>query len=65
MERLQRKEKVMLKKIGRYSVCCARILVLLVLLAGCTGEDSQAILDLVPFEMQLLAEYVGRNPSMG
>jgi hypothetical protein len=51
----------MLTKVGRYSVCCIGILVLLMLLAGCTGEDSQAILDLVPLEMQLLAEYGGSN----
>lgn len=47
----------MLKRVGRYSACCMVTLALLVCLAGCAGEGSQAILDLVPLQMQLVAEY--------
>ena len=33
----------------------------LVLLAGCSGEDIQAVQDLVPLQEQLAAEYGGSN----
>jgi hypothetical protein len=45
------------KKVGRYSACCVVFLGLIVFLAGCGGEGGQAILDLVPLEMDLVAEY--------
>jgi hypothetical protein len=37
------------------------ILVLLVLLVGCTGEGSQPTLDLIRLQAQLVAEYGGSN----
>ena len=46
----------MLEKHGRYSVYCVVILGLLLFLAGC-AEGSQAILDLVPLQVQLAQEY--------
>jgi hypothetical protein len=51
----------MLEKYGRYSACCMVTLALLVFLAGCAGEGSQAILDLVPLQVQLVAEYGASN----
>ena len=48
-------------KSRRYAVCCATILVLLVLLPGCDGGDSRAILDLVPLQVQLATQYGGSD----
>jgi hypothetical protein len=44
-----------------HAALCALGLLLALCLAGCAGEDSQAILDLVPLEMQMVAEYGGTN----
>lgn len=49
----------MSKKARRYVSCCAMILGLLAFLPGCAGRDSQAILDLVPLQVQLATRYGG------
>ena len=49
----------MSKRSGQYASYCAMVLVLLVLLPGCAGGDSQAILDLVPLQVQLATRYGG------
>lgn len=49
----------MVQKYGGHVSYCMLILVLLVLLTGCAGEDSQAIVDLVPLQVQLVSEYRG------
>ncbi len=46
-----------MKKVGRQPARCVVILVLILFLAGCGGEGGQAILDLVPLELDLVAEY--------
>jgi hypothetical protein len=51
----------MFKTNSRYVVRCTMGLLLVVFLAGCGGEGSQAILDLVPLELQLVAEYGASN----
>jgi len=51
----------MLKRVGRYPAYCGVTLVLFVFLAGCAGEGNQAILDLVPLQVQLVAEYGASN----
>jgi hypothetical protein len=56
---------VMLKTNSRYVVRCTMGLLLAVFLAGCGGEGSQAILDLVPLEMKLVAEYGASNIVAG
>lgn len=55
----------MLKRNGGYVALCVLGLVLAVLLAGCAGESNQAILDLVPLQMQLVGEYGGSNVVIG
>jgi hypothetical protein len=55
------RRKVMLKRYGGYVWQCAGMLVLLVLLAGCVGADNQAILNLVPLQVQLATEYGATN----
>jgi len=51
----------MLERYGGYSARWLMVLALLVLLAGCAGESSQPMLDLVGLQMQLVAEYGGSN----
>jgi hypothetical protein len=51
----------MLNRNGKYVVRCTMGLLLAVFLAGCGGEGSQAILDLVPLQVQLVAEYGASN----
>lgn len=51
----------MLERYGGYSARWLMVLALLVLLAGCAGEGSQPMLDLVGLQMQLVAEYGGSN----
>lgn len=38
---------------------CMVVLALLVLLTGCAGQDSQAAVDLIPLQVQLVSEYGG------
>jgi hypothetical protein len=54
----------MLDKYGRYAACCMVTLGLLLFLAGC-AEGSQAILDLVPLQVQLAQEYGASNLVIG
>jgi hypothetical protein len=54
----------MLEKHGRYSACCMVALGLLLFLAGC-AEGSQAILDLVPLQVQLAKAYGASNLVIG
>ncbi len=51
----------MLERCGRYSVFCVATLALVLVLVGCGGESSQAVLDLVPLQMQMVEEYGGSN----
>ena len=46
-----------MKEDGRHSARCVVIFGLILFLAGCGGEGGQALLDLVPLEMDLVAEY--------
>jgi hypothetical protein len=62
---MQEWRNVMMKRNGGYVALCAMGLVLAVFLAGCAGESNQAILDLVPLQMQLLGEYGGSNVVIG
>jgi hypothetical protein len=58
------RSKVMLDKYGRYSARCMVTLGLLLFLTGC-AEGSQAILDLVPLQVQLAREYGASNLVIG
>mgnify|MGYP001812506236 FL=1 len=51
----------MMERHGRYSVCGVVGLALLLILAGCAGESTQAVLDLVPLQREMAAEYGGWN----
>jgi hypothetical protein len=47
----------LMKKVGGHSVRSVVIFGLILFLAGCGGEGGQALLDLVPLELDLVAEY--------
>jgi hypothetical protein len=49
---------------GKVSVCCAVMLGVLVFLTGCAGERSQAIVDLVPLQAEMVAEYGASNVTV-
>ena len=55
----------MLKRNRGHVALCAMGLALIVFLIGCAGESNQAILDLVPLQMQLASEYGGSNVVIG
>jgi hypothetical protein len=62
---MQERRNVMLKRNSGYLALCVIGLALTVFLAGCASESNQAILDLVPLQMQLLGEYGGSNAVVG
>lgn len=49
----------MVEKCRGHVAYCTVVLVLLVLLTGCAGQDSQAMVDLIPLQVQLVSEYGG------
>jgi hypothetical protein len=51
------RRNAMLKKHRGVSACCLVALGLLLLLAGCSGADVQGVVDLVPLQRELAAEY--------
>jgi len=55
----------MLNRNRGYVALCAMGLAIVLFLTGCAGASSQAILDLVPLQMQLLGEYGGSNVVIG
>ena len=62
---MQKRRNVMLKRNRGHVALCAMGLALIVFLIGCAGESNQAILDLVPLQMQLASEYGGSNVVIG
>jgi hypothetical protein len=56
---MQERKSAMLKRNSGYLVLWAIGLALAVFLTGCAGGSNQAILDLVPLQMQLFGEYGG------
>jgi len=55
----------MLNRNRGYVALCAMGLAIVLFLTGCAGASSQAILDLVPLQMQLASEYGGSNVVIG
>ena len=47
----------MMARHGRYAMCAGVGLALLLILAGCSGEGTQAVLDLVPLQREMAAEF--------
>lgn len=54
-----------MKKVRRHSARCVVIFGLILFLAGCGGEGGQAILDLVPLELDLAAEFGVTGVAVG
>jgi len=54
-----------MRRQGRYLVGCMVAFGLLVFLAGCSRGGTRAILDLVPLQKQLVAEYGVSNVVIG
>lgn len=54
-----------MKKVGRHTARFVAMFGLALFLAGCGGEGGQAILDLVPLELDLVAEYGVAGVAVG
>jgi len=51
----------MMERVGRHSMFGVLGLALLLILAGCAGASNQSVLELVPLQMEMAAEFGGWN----